>query len=1130
MPAIRPAVGRAASIALVFLAALAAVPLSAAESVKPSAQMLRYPDVSADRIAFLYADDLWTVPREGGLATPLASPPGEETRPRFSPDGKTLAFVGNYDGNADIYTVPIDGGVPKRVTWHPATENLNEWTSDGRLIFAAGQMGTYPRTNELWTVDARGGLPVKLPVPYGGNATIHGDWLAYTLHAVDHRTWKRYRGGMAMDVWLYNLKTNESKRVTDWAGTDSLPMWAGDDLVYVSDDGPSHKLNLWKYERATGTRTQLTQYADFDVKWPAMGPGSAGKGEVVFQHGADLVLFDVATGQAHTVDVRIPGARPALRAQTFEAGKLAANESLSPSGKRVLLEARGEIWSVPVEHGSARNLTRSAGAADRDPVWSPDGDWIAWFSDASGEYELYVAKADGTSEPRKVTSGADRFLSRPVFSPDSKKIAFWDLAGALQLADVATGKLTRVDADPWAPFPPPRVAWSADSAWIAYARAGENILNAIWLYDVKAGKATQVTSGRFNDNWPVFDPKGKFLYFVSIRDFTAPAYEDIGTTFVYTEAGHLYAVPLTKKEKSPIALKNDEEGDDEKKGDDGDDDKKNGEDKKDGEDKKGGGDKKDKDAEAKEKEKPKPVKIDLDGFEARAVLLPVPRGNFADLAVTDEGKLVYTRAPRSGSDGKGKIEIYDFDPKKPEKEVLTVVDGVDTFRISEDGKKLLVRKDQDLFTVDAQDDQKLEKQIALGELKVTVEDPRAEWRQMFHEAWRLERDFFYQENMHGVDWNAMRDQYGALVEEAASRSDLAYIIKELISELNIGHAYYSDDGPPGVPQVPIGMPGADFALENGAYRIAKIYGGAPWDADARGPLEEPGLDVKVGDYLLAVNGRPVDVSKAPWAAFQGLADKTVTLTVSSKSTLDATARRIVVKLAKNESALRFRSWVEANRAYVEKQSGGKIGYVYVPNTGIDGQNELFRQFYGQLEAQALIVDERWNGGGQIPNRFVELLDRPAANYWARRDGKDWPWPIDSQQGPKAMLINGLAGSGGDYFPFYFKRRGLGPLIGTRTWGGLVGISGNPNLIDGASVTVPTFGFYETDGTWGIEGFGVAPDIEVIDDPAKMKGGKDIQLDAAIDYLAQELEKNPYRKPQRPAPPQRGGMEDRPEDH
>jgi tricorn protease len=457
--------------------------------------MLRYPDVSADRIAFLYADDLWTVPREGGLATPLASPPGEETRPRFSPDGKTLAFDGNYDGNTDIYTVSVDGGVPARVTYHPATENLNEWTSDGRLIFAAGQMGTYPRTAELWTVDARGGLPVKLPVPYGGNASIHGDWLAYTLHAVDHRTWKRYRGGMAMDVWLYNLKTNESKRVTDWAGTDSLPMWAGEDLVYVSDDGPSHKLNLWKYERATGARTQLTQYADFDVKWPAIGPGPAGKGEVVFQHGADLVLFDVGSGQARTVDVRIPGARPALRAQTFDASKLAASESLSPSGKRVLLEARGEIWSLPVEHGSARNLTRSVGAADRDPAWSPDGDWIAWVSDASGEYELYVTKADGTGEPRKLTSGADRFLSRPVFSPDSKKIAVWDLSGALQLADVATGKLTRVDADPWAPFPPPRVSWSPDSAWVAYARAGENILNAIWLYDVKGARPTRSPRG-----------------------------------------------------------------------------------------------------------------------------------------------------------------------------------------------------------------------------------------------------------------------------------------------------------------------------------------------------------------------------------------------------------------------------------------------------------------------------------------------------------------------------------------------------------------------------------------------------------------------------------------------------------
>jgi len=1104
-------------VAAAALALAAATAGAAGEPVRPHAGMLRYPDVSATEIVFLYADDLWRVPREGGVATPLASPPGEEMRPRFSPDGKALAFVGNYDGNAEIYTLPVEGGVPLRVTYHPTFEALSEWTADGRLIFSAGGLGTYPRVAELWTVDARGGLPVKVPVPYGANATISADgrWLAYTPHAIDHRTWKRYRGGMATDVWLFDLVSHESRQVTSWEGVDTLPMWNGAGLVYLSDEGPTHRMNLWSYDPASGRREALTSYADFDVKWPAIGPGPDGKGEVVFQLGADLMLFDLGSRTARAVEVTIPGARPDLRRQAVEVAKLLANPSPSPSGKRVLAEARGDVWTLPTENGTPRNLTRTSGVAERDPAWSPDGKSIAWFADATGGYELYVAAADGSGEPRRLTTGADRFLSSPTWSPDSKKIAFWDLSSTLRLADVATGQVSAVDQDPWAPFPPNRVAWSSDSAWIAYPKTGEGPVQALWLYDVAQGKATQITSGLFNDGWPVFDRKGEFLFFTSQRDFSAPTYEDVGTTFVYAEAGRLYALPLRKDVESPLAAKSDEEGEeakqDEPKSDDA---GKNGKDKEKG-------------AKAevdKKPEPPKPVVIDLEGLEARAILLPVDKGNFAHLAVSDEGKLVYTRLPRSGSGPKatGTIEILDLDAKKKDERVKKVAAGIDAFRATPDGKKLLAWKERDLFLLDPKADQKLENRVPLDGLTAEI-DPRAEWKQMFTEAWRLQRDFFYDPNLHGVDWNLLRDRYGALLDDCASRSDLSYVIKELISELNVGHAYYFDEGPPGVPKVGTGMPGADFELANGAYRIARIYGGAPWDADARGPLGVPGLDIRVGDYLLAVNGVPVDPAKAPWAAFQGLAGKTAVLTVSAKPALDASARKVPVELAGSEYDLRFRAWVEANRRYVEEKSGGRIGYVYVPDTGITGQNELFRQFYGQLAKPALLIDERWNGGGQIPTRFIELLDRPIANYWARRDGIDWPWPIDAQQGPKAMLINGLAGSGGDYFPFWFKSRNLGKLIGRRTWGGLVGISGNPDLIDGAVVTVPTFGFYEKDGTWGIEGHGVDPDIEVIDDPAKMYGGVDVQLDAAIAHLLTELERNPYRKPVRPAYPDRSGM-------
>ncbi|HSM14922.1 MAG TPA: PDZ domain-containing protein, partial [Thermoanaerobaculia bacterium] len=687
----------------------------------------------------------------------------------------------------------------------------------------------------------------------------------------------------------------------------------------------------------------------------------------------------------------------------------------------------------------------------------------------------------------------------------------------LQVHDVEGGNTRAADRDAWAPFPPQRVSWSSDSRWLAYPKGANALTQAIWLYDVRQGSAHQVTSGAFFDDWPTFDRDGDFLYFASRRDFTQPTYEDVGTTFVYAGIGKLYAVPLRGDVDSPLLPRNDEEGED--GGDDESSEK--------AEAKKGDGGKGAEKSDDGAKKEAEPVAIDLAGFEGRAVELPVDRGRFADLAVNDEGKLVYTRRAEPRSEQKGAIEILDLDAEKDDERVKTVVEGVDGFRTSADGKRLLAAKDDSLFLLDSKAEQKLEDAVALDGLVATV-DPRAEWRQVFEEAWRLERDFFYDPGMHGLDWRAVHDQYLAMLPDCSTREDVGFVIAEMIAELNVGHAYYFSPGPE-TPTVSVGMPGADFELVEGAYRLARIYRGAAWDADARGPLGAPGIDVAEGDYLLAVNGAPVDASKAPWAAFQGLADKTVTLTVSKNPTLDAAARTVVVELAAREYPLRLRDWIESKRRRVEERSGGRIAYVYVPNTGIDGQNELFRQFYGQVDRQALLVDERWNGGGQIPTRFIELLDRPIANWWARRDGKDLPWPPDALQGPKAMLINGLAGSGGDYFPYWFRKRGLGPLIGTRTWGGLVGISGNPGLIDGAVVTVPTFSFYEPDGTWGVEGHGVDPDVEVVDDPAAMAGGTDVQLEAAIDYLLDELERAPFVRPERPAYPDRSRMGVRPED-
>ncbi len=1161
--------------------------------VRPHAGMLRNPDVSATQIVFSYANDLWVVPREGGLASPLASPPGLEAFPRFSPDGQTIAFMANYDGNTELYTLPVGGGIPFRVTYHPATEILCDWTADNRLLFFSNQDAPIARMTQLFTVAPTGGLPEKLPVPYGANGAISpdGTWLAYTLHTADNRTWTRYRGGMATDIWLFNLRDHTSKKITDWEGTDSQPMWQGDKIYYMSDDGPSHKLNIWVYDTKTAKREQVTQFADFDIKWPAIGPGPSGQGEIVFQHGKDLYLLDLATRQSHAVEVIIPGDRPTLRTQRIDEAGFIQGAGISPTGKEAVFLARGDIWTIPAHKGTPKNLTRTAGAHERNPIWSPDGRWIAYLSDSSGEYELYVRQSDGQDEPRQLTHDGPGFRYAREWSPDSKYIVYTDEAGHLYLYELDGGKITLVDTDPWAQQPD--FTWSHDSAWLAYSRVTEAGTGSLWLYQVKPRdgqrleKPVQLTSGMFSDNEPVFDRKGDYLYFVSHRKFDDVIYGDVDGTWVYVNAGQLCVAPLRAAVGSPWAPKVDaEKWTDEKSKQEAEAKEKAAKEKDAEKEKSKEAGKKSTDqkegenpqtqptsttkpdetatkpAEAKQEE-PKPIEIEVEGFERRVIALPVGHGHLHNLAVNDEGQLLYVRSPNSGAGGEPAIKIFDV--KDEEKREKNVLDGVGGFDLSADGKKILVPRGGQWAILDARADQRFDKPIPLDGLTAEI-NPREEWQQIFNEAWRIMRDFFYVANMHGLDWKAIHDQYQAMLADCVCRDDVAYIIKEMISELNVGHAYYwAGDSEQG-PAVSVGLLGVDFALDKtgapaGAYRITRIYEGAPWDADARGPFSQPGVKVKVGDYLLAVNGVPLDPARSPWAAFQGLAGKTVTLTISDQPVLRRTStapsgeastrapappeaapasqttsaasapttapesgqRDVVVELRHGDLDLRYRAWVERNRAYVAQKTGGKVGYIHVINTGGDGQAELFRQFFGQREVQALIIDDRWNGGGQIPDRVIELLNRPLYGYWARRYGHDGRTPQYSQQGPKCMLINGLAGSGGDAFPAFFRKAGLGKLIGARTWGGLVGISGNPTLIDNVFVTVPTFGFYKLDGTWTIEGHGVDPDIAVIDDPAKMVDGGDPQLDAAIQNMLEELQKHPFVPPKRPADPDKRGM-------
>jgi len=1199
--------------------------------------MLRWPDVSEKAIVFSYANDLWVVSRHGGLAVPLASPPGQESFPRFSPDGESIAFIGNYEGNSDIYTVQEAGGAAVRLTYHPAGETLNDWLPDGRLLYHTRGFAGLGRQTSLMTVAADGGMPTPLPVPYGAFGAISpdGNWLAYTPLNRDGRTWKRYRGGHASDIWLFHLKDHSARKITDWEGTDTQPMWHDSALYYLSDAGKEHRLNIWRYDLLDHQRRQITHFEDHDIAWPAMGPGNKGQGEIVFQVGAELRLLDLGSHKSRAVEVNIPGDAIYTRTKIADAADNIMSWGISPSGKRATVSARGDVWTLPAENGSPRNLTRSNGSAERSATWSPDGRWIAYFSDQSGEYELWMTQSDGKGETRQLTSDNGPFKTDLQWSPDSERILYRDKTGAAWLHEVESGASTLLAKSDWefwgGGMSSP--SWSHDSRWVTWSMGvGNSPVPRVHVYEVETGATTLVTSGAFPDQNPVFDRTGDWLFFASDRSFS-PTYSSLDTTWVYQGTQRLVAVPLRTDVELPWAPESDEEEWEEADADADEDDGEEAADDAEGEgaddqqgdetpaeddglsgtwegtlkggdipggevpmtiqvsmDKQGelggtvitpmgtatimggsfdpatgqlemvletddgmevlvqgkvsgesmtgtgsipaagmnfecslkrtsketgggdggGGDS----AEAREI-----VEIDFDGFERRAVQLSVAAGQFGQLAVNDKDQLLFARFPVGGQ-GAPAIKLVDLEDEDLAEKVGA--GGAGGFDITPDGKQLLVVRGRSA-TIQAASAGASGELVPISGMRVTV-DPRVEWAQLYTDAWRIFRDYFYAPNLHGVDWKAMHDQYAAMLPSCASREDLQYVMGELISEMNVGHAYLAGPGDgEDSPSESVGMLGVDWELADGAYRIARIHEGGDWDSDARGPLSQPGVDVKAGDYLLAVNGVPMDVARDPWAAFVGLAGRTITLTVSAKAAMDEEAREVVVKPLGSENGLRYRSWIEANRRYVEEKTGGKVGYLYVPDTGIQGQNELIRQFVGNISKAALIIDERWNGGGQIPTRFVELLNRPVTNYWTTRDGRDYHWPPDSHQGPKCMLINGPAGSGGDAFPAYFKQAGVGKLIGMRTWGGLIGISGNPMLIDGGGVLAPTFGYYEKDGTWGIEGHGVEPDIEVVDDPSLMVDGGDPQLDAAIAHMLEELERNPYTPPARPAHPDRSGM-------
>jgi tricorn protease len=1060
-------------------------------SAQVNAKMFQYPDVSQTHITFTYGGDVWIVSKEGGTANKLTSAKGTELLARFSPDGKQIAFSGNYNGNVEVYVMPSLGGLPKRITHHGMTDRLIDWYPDGNsLLFASSRESGKQRFNQFYKVSKSGGLPDKLPLPYGefGVISPDGKQIAYTPLSAAFRTWKRYRGGLAADIFIFNLETKASENITNNVAGDEIPMWAGNKIYFLSDRGENKRNNIWCYDLSAKQTKQVTNFEKFDIRFPSIG-----NNEIVFEAGGLLYLLDLTTEKYRQVNISVVTDESTLLARNENVEKLIQNFSISYNGNRTLIEARGEIFSVPTENGPVINLTQSSGVAERYPAYSPNGKYAAYFSDRSGEYELTIRDLEKPTQEKTLTTLGGGYRYKLFWSPNSKSLAFIDQTMTVYICEIDNNKTTKVDKQLWlyeGDLQNFSVSWSSDSRYIAYAKDLESSTTAIGIFDTKDQKIHQVTSGYYKDSKPVFDPSGKYLYFLTNRSFK-PVYGDFEGTWTYPNSTQIAVVTLTKDIPSPLAPKNDSsvvKKDDVKKDDENKDEKKD---------------------DKKDESKIKEVKIDFDGFEQRVVILPPAAGNYGNIAAIT-GKVIYHRAPSTGSSDKKKSVVYfDFD-KLEEK---TIVDDADVFQISADEKKIIVAKQNSFSVVDIAPDQKLDKKLPTNQLEMTVV-PREEWKQIFTDVWRMQRDFFYDKNMHGVDWDAMKKQYGELIDNAVTRGDVNYIIGELISELNASHTYRGggDDETPLQRQV--GYLGVDWELNDGAYKIKRIVNGAVWDTEVRSPLLASGIKVKEGDYILAVNGVLIDVKKDPWSAFEGLAEKTIELTINDKPSIDG-AWNIIVKTMSDETRLRNLEWIESNRKRVEDATGGKIGYVYVPSTGIDGQDELVRQFTAQFSKEGVIIDERFNNGGQIPDRFVELLNRKPLAFWAVRDGKNWQWPPVANFGPKVMLINGWSGSGGDAFPDYFRKANIGPLIGSRTWGGLIGISGAPTLIDGGTVTVPTFRMYDPDGNWFKEGHGVDPDIEVPEDPTTLSRGVDVQLEKAIEEVMRLHKLNPPVTPKQP---------------
>ena len=1048
--------------------------------------LARTPTLSATQIAFAWAGDIWTVPRTGGDARSLLRGDQGASHPMFSPDGTLIAYSAEVAGNVDVYVIPAAGGEARRLTWHPGDDVVSGWTPDGKSALFGSRRDAANDSGQLYLVPLGGGLPTVLPLPRAERGSYAPDAarIAYEPDFQWEPDWRGYRGGQTARIWIAQLSDSSVVKLPRDNSNDRNPMWVGGTVYFLSDrDGAD---TLYAYDVAGGKVSRLLANDGFPIDGAAAGPGA-----IVYSQMGTLHLFDLASGSSRTVDVRVNANLPQLAPHYAKVAKHIENAAISPTGARAVFEAHGEILTVPTDKGDIRDLTQTPGAAERDPAWSPDGKRIAFFSDASGEYALHIVDQDGLGTTRVIALGEPpSFFYAPVWSPDGKRIAYSDKRLNLWYVDAAGGTPVKVDSDRFdTPLHEFDVAWSPDSRWLAYTKQLPNHLRAVFVHSLADGRTHQVTDGMSDCLYPQFDRNGKYLYFTASTDMGLSAGWLSMTGMWHPVTRNVYVAVLRRHLPSPLQPQSDED-----KGPKADDDK-------------------DKDKGDADSDKPGPVAIDFDGILQRTLALPVEAANYVGLSAGKSGELFLLQALQvvTSDEAENTLRKFDLDKRKTEK----LVDDVSTFVLSSDGGKYLYASGDDWFIVDSDKPPKDgDGKLDTSGMQVRVV-PRQEWTQMYREVWRIQRDFFYDPNHHGLDIAAAEKRFEPFLAGVGNRDDLTFLFRKMLAYISVGHMFVRGGGEADTPKIEVGLLGADYAVDHGRYRFARVLGGENWNPDLHAPLTQPGVNVKTGDYLLAVNGHALHADESVYAPFAETVGRQTVLRVGPNAD-GSGARDVTVVPIESEGGLRHLDWVEANRRKVDALSGGRLAYVHLPDTANGGLTSFNRYFFAQTDKQGAVIDERYNHGGQIADYIIEYLRRPPMSRVYSREGEAYTEPTQAIFGPKAMLINEFSGSGGDALPWYFKREGIGPLVGTRTWGGLVGIGGYPPLMDGGSVTAPRWAIGGLQGQWEVENRGIAPDMEVWQDPEQVRQGHDPQLEHAVAWLLRQLEAHP--QPQFATPP------------